>query len=60
MFWIKENIANIVVLSMVFALLYMSESSIIKARRTGSSTCSCGRNCANCALACAHNQANRR
>ena len=54
MIWLKANVANIAVVSMVLALIYICIRSLMKNRKSGVSSCGCGRNCATCALACMH------
>ena len=54
MTWLEDNVANMVVLSMVALLIYACIRSLINTRKSGLPTCGCGRNCATCALACMH------
>ncbi|MBQ3295616.1 MAG: FeoB-associated Cys-rich membrane protein [Erysipelotrichaceae bacterium] len=58
--WLLDNIANILVLSAVIALVYASIRSLINTRKSGLPSCGCGGNCANCALACMHGRQNMR
>ena len=47
--WLIDNIANIVVILAVTALVTLAIWSMVKDRKAGKSSCGCG--CANCAMA---------
>ncbi|MBO7677298.1 MAG: FeoB-associated Cys-rich membrane protein [Erysipelotrichaceae bacterium] len=54
MIWLKDNIANILVLSGVLVLVSVSLRSLFTAKRSGACSCGCSGNCSNCALASLH------
>ena len=58
--WLRNNLGNIIVLSLVFALLYLCARSLIKAKKNGLPSCACGKNCATCALRYVHGMAERK
>ena len=47
--WIVANVANIIAVLIVAALVILAVRSMIKDRKAGKSSCGCG--CANCAMA---------
>ena len=46
--WLSENLATIIIGALVFALLTFVTVRLIKNKRAGKSTCSCG--CGGCAM----------
>ena len=46
--WLIENIGNIIVITIVVAILALALRSVIKDRLSGKGGCGCG--CANCAM----------
>lgn len=60
MVWLKENMVNIIILLMIGALLYVCIRSLINQKKSGLPSCACGKNCATCALGCAHLMNNKK
>ncbi|MBR2801948.1 MAG: FeoB-associated Cys-rich membrane protein [Erysipelotrichaceae bacterium] len=57
MVWLQNNLVNIVIITLVAGLLYLCARSLWKDHKKGLPSCACGKNCAHCALACAHGKA---
>lgn len=47
--FIMSNIANIIVIAAVLAVVFLAVRSLVKSRKEGKSSCGCG--CSNCAMA---------
>ena len=52
--WFKENLANIIIIVLLAALLSLCVRSLIRQKKAGLPSCACGKNCATCALRCQH------
>ena len=52
--WLKENLANIIIIVHIAVLLYLCVRSLVRQKKAGLPSCACGKNCATCALRCQH------
>ena len=52
--YLQPNMGDFIVICIIAALLYFCARSLIKAKKSGISSCGCGKNCATCAMACMH------
>ncbi len=52
--WFISNLANIVIIILILALIYACIRSLVNQRKSGLPSCACGKNCSSCSLACAH------
>lgn len=57
---IRENLGNIIVISLVILVLYLCIRSLIQSRKSGLPSCACGKNCATCALRYVHGMAEKK
>ena len=48
--WLMNNIANIVIILLIIALLYVCARSLWNDRKSGCA--GCGKNCSTCSIAC--------
>ena len=58
--FLTDNLGNIIVITLVAALLYVCAASLVRSRRSGQPSCACGKNCATCALRYAHGMAEKK
>ena len=53
MTWLLNNYGNIIVITLVLLLLYLCAKSIFGSKKSGCSSCGCGKSCAGCTM-CNH------
>ncbi len=57
---LRENLGNIIVLSLVITLLAACVASLVRSRKSGLPSCACSGKCATCALRYAHGMADKK